>query len=138
MEPVVAYLLDTSTWIKHLHARVGSRVADLVERRELHLCEVVELEFLNAAKNASAWTANRDALAELEPTQMPRSVYRVALELQYALASRQLVGRKVADLLIAATAIETDLTVLHYDTDYEHIASVSSLRHEWVVPRGTI
>lgn len=134
----MAYLLDTSTWIKNLHAGVGSRVADLIERRELHLCEIVELEFLNTAKNAAAWTSNRDVLSELEQTQMPRSVYRVALDLQYALASRQLVGRKVPDLLIAATAIETGLTVLHYDADYEHIASVSSLRHEWVVPRGTI
>lgn len=134
----MAYLLDTSTWIKHLHARVGSRVADLIERRELHLCELVELEFLNAAKNASAWSSHRDVLRELEPTEMPRSVYRVALDLQYALASRQLVGRKLPDLLIAATAIETGLTVLHYDADYEHIATVSPLRHEWVVPRGSI
>lgn len=134
----MAYLLDTSTWIKHLHARVGSRVADLIERKELHLCELVELEFLNAARNATAWTSNRDVLRELEPIEMPRSVYRVALDLQYALASKQLVGRKVPDLLIAATAIETGLTVLHYDADYEHIATVSSLRHEWVVPRGSI
>lgn len=134
----MAYLLDTSSWIKHLHARVGSRVADLVERRELHVCELVELEFLNAAKNAAAWTSNRDALRELEPIEMPRTVYRVALDLQYALASKQLVGRKLPDLLIAATAIESGLTVLHYDADYEHIASVSSLRHEWVVPRGTV
>lgn len=134
----MAYLLDTSTWIKHLHARVGSRVADLIERRELHLCELVELEFLNAAKNASAWSSHRDVLRELEPIEMPRSVYRVALDLQYALTSRQLVGRKLPDLLIAATAIETGLTVLHYDADYEHIATVSPLRHEWVVPRGSI
>lgn len=134
----MAYLLDTSTWIKHLHARVGSRVADLIERRELYVCELVELEFLNAAKNAATWTSNRNVLRELETIEMPRTVFRVALDLQYALASRQLVGRKLPDLLIAATAIESGLTVLHYDADYEHIAKVSSLRHEWVVLRGTI
>jgi len=30
------------------------------------------------------------------------------------------------------------LTLLHYDPDFELIASVTGQRHEWIVPRGTV
>ena len=39
------------------------------------------------------------------------------------------------DLLLAATAIEHDLTLLHLNKDFELIARVSTLRQERVVPR---
>ncbi len=42
------------------------------------------------------------------------------------------------DLLIAATAEADDLTVLHYDADFERIAAVSGQTSEWIVPAGSI
>jgi len=57
---------------------------------------------------------------------------------QRLLASRGLRGRKVPDLLIAAAAEESGLTVLHYDADFDLIARVTGQRCEWVVPPGTI
>lgn len=43
------------------------------------------------------------------------------------------------DTLVAALAIEHGATVIHYDADYEHIASVEPrLSHEWVAPRGSL
>ncbi|MGW4532041.1 PIN domain-containing protein [Nocardia sp. NPDC004340] len=42
------------------------------------------------------------------------------------------------DVLIAATAVHYDATVLHYDRHFELIAGVfPTLRHRWIVPRGT-
>jgi hypothetical protein len=40
--------------------------------------------------------------------------------------------------MIAAAAESSSLTVLHYDADFELIASVIELSHEWVVPRGSL
>ncbi|MEZ0166283.1 hypothetical protein AB2L27_16095 [Kineococcus sp. LSe6-4] len=40
-------------------------------------------------------------------------------------------------LLLAATAIEHEVTLLHLDEDFELIAGVSSSRQERDVPRGT-
>ena len=40
------------------------------------------------------------------------------------------------DLLLAATALEHDMSVLHLDEDVELIAQVSSLRQQRVVPAG--
>jgi predicted nucleic acid-binding protein len=45
----------------------------------------------------------------------------------------------VVDVAIAATALHSDATVLHYDADFDHIASVyPQFRSQWVVPRGSV
>jgi predicted nucleic acid-binding protein len=45
----------------------------------------------------------------------------------------------VIDVAIAAAAVSSDATVLHYDGDFDHIADVfPHLRSKWIVPRGSI
>ena len=44
----------------------------------------------------------------------------------------------IPDLVIAAAAEAGRLTVLHYDADFDIIASVTRQPVEWVVPRGTV
>ena len=70
---------------------------------------------------------------ELTPEVVAR-----ARGIQRALAASGLKGRKVADLLIAAAADLAGLVLIHYDVDFELIASVSGQSHQWVVPRGSI
>ncbi|WP_144127994.1 PIN domain-containing protein [Catellatospora sichuanensis] len=41
------------------------------------------------------------------------------------------------DVLVAATAAEHRLTVLHYDRDFERLTAVSGGAHEWVIPAGS-
>ena len=45
---------------------------------------------------------------------------------------------KIPNLLIAAVAARHGLTVVHYDRDYEAIASVTGQPTRWSAPRGTI
>ena len=45
---------------------------------------------------------------------------------------------KIPDLLIAAVAARNGLTVVHYDRDYEIIASVTGQPTRWAAPRGTV
>jgi ABC-type lipoprotein export system ATPase subunit len=42
------------------------------------------------------------------------------------------------DLLIAAAAEREHVTVVHYDSDYDHITAITGQPVRWVVPRGTI
>lgn len=44
----------------------------------------------------------------------------------------------IPDLLIAACAEIDGAVVLHYNVDYERIASVTDQPVEWVVPRGSV
>ena len=62
-----------------------------------------------------------------------------ALEVQreLALASKHR-GVTLPDLIVAAIAESENLTILHYDHDYELIADVTGQSVEWVVPRDSL
>ena len=47
-------------------------------------------------------------------------------------------AQRVPDLLIAAAAESRGLTVLHYDADFDRIASVTGQSCEWVVPASSV
>ena len=47
-------------------------------------------------------------------------------------------GAKPVDLVIAAAAEAAGLAVLHYDDDYDRIASVTRQPVEWVAPAGSL
>lgn len=70
---------------------------------------------------------------------MDQRVLDRAVEVQDALAARsQQRGAKIADLLIAAAAEASGLVVLHYDNDFDLIASFTHQPVEWIVPAGTV
>jgi predicted nucleic acid-binding protein len=64
----------------------------------------------------------------------------IALALQRALfAAGKGRAAGVVGLLLAATAVEHDAVVLHYDSDFEELAAVDArVRARWVVPRGSV
>jgi hypothetical protein len=63
---------------------------------------------------------------------------RRARQVQRLLAAASQRGRKIPDLLVTAAAEETDRVVLHYDADFDLIASVTGQPCQWVAPRGSI
>jgi predicted nucleic acid-binding protein len=65
-------------------------------------------------------------------------VWQRAIEVQAELAHTSTHrGAALPDLLIAATAERDGVAILHYDHEYDLIASVTGQPVEWVVPRGT-
>jgi predicted nucleic acid-binding protein len=69
---------------------------------------------------------------------MPESCAQRARDAQRRLVERgqhRVVG--VADQLVAVAANEAGLTVLHYDGDFDLIASVTGQTCEWIAPAGT-
>jgi predicted nucleic acid-binding protein len=45
---------------------------------------------------------------------------------------------RLPDLVIAATAELSGAIVLHYDTDYDRIATITGQPMEWVAERGSL
>jgi predicted nucleic acid-binding protein len=43
----------------------------------------------------------------------------------------------LVDALVAAVAEARELTVLHYDSDFEAVSALTGQAHEWIVSRGT-
>ncbi|HTR89949.1 MAG TPA: PIN domain-containing protein, partial [Solirubrobacteraceae bacterium] len=74
-----------------------------------------------------------------ESVPMPTSLWSRARELQIALAVSG-DHRRVppVDLLIGSAAEKAGVPLIHYDRDYERIAGVSDLEHQWLMPDGTL
>ena len=138
--PAGLYLADTSAIARVHHDPVRAELTRLGKAGLLATCVVVDLEVLYCARDPAEYTrtaALRTAgFTDLPPT--PQIAHR-ARQIQAMLARRsQHRAAGCADILTAAIAEHYGAIVLHYDTDFDHIATVSGLQTRWVVPRGTV
>jgi predicted nucleic acid-binding protein len=106
----------------------------------LTTCAIVDLEVLYSARSPGEYldllTKLRVSYARLPITQ---EICARALDVQGQLAKRsQQRGCGVTDLVIAACAEVHEVTVLHYDRDFELIASITGQSVLWVVPPGSV
>lgn len=134
------YLADTSALTRLVHASVAARLNPLILQGMVGRCGPIDLEMLRTAQSAAEFRAMRHTREEAFPlVPLNQTEVDAAIDLQQALEDNGLHrGARLPDLLIAAVAIRHNLTVLHYDHEYENIARVSTLKAEWIVPRGSI
>lgn len=132
------FLLDTSVIKRLVHSEVRRVVEPLAAAGELARASISDLEVGYSARNAAEWDRLVGALDAFALVDSTAAHQRRALQVQRLLAERSQRGRKIPDLLIAAAAEELGVTVLHYDGDFDLIASVTGQRCQWVVPAGTV
>lgn len=116
-------------------AAVAGRLANHIRSGELAICTVTALEVLYSARNAAEYGSDHAQLRTLPWRDL--SEPRAAVELQQMLADRGWHRTPIPDVIIAATAAEHRLVVLHYDSDYERPAEAAHIGHEWIITRGT-
>ena len=134
----LTFLIDTSV-IKRLgQAAVREAVEPLAAAGRLGRAAISDLEVGYSARNAEEWDRLMGALDAFDAVETSAGHVRRALQVQRLLAQRSQRGWKIPDLLIAVAAEELDLAVLHYDADFELIASVTGQRGQWVVPAGSV
>jgi predicted nucleic acid-binding protein len=103
-------------------------------------CSITDLEQLFSARNGDEHRARRGDI-ELRYVRVPidQATLNRAVEVQGLLADKaQHRAASIPDLVVAAAAEHAGLTVLHYDADFDLIATVTGQQTEWVVPRGSI
>jgi predicted nucleic acid-binding protein len=132
------FLLDTSVVKRLGHSEVRRVVEPLAAAGQLARASICDLEVGYSARNAEEWDVLVGALDAFELVDSTAAHQRRALQVQRLLAQRSQRGGKIPDLLIAAAAEELDIAVLHYDADFDLIASVTGQRCQWVVPAGTV
>jgi predicted nucleic acid-binding protein len=135
---VITHLAETSLLTRITTQRVHAALVPFLNTACVGRCTLSDLEMGFSASNAREWQARQSVLAALDPVDVTPAVIARAKVVQHMLAQHALKGRKVPDLIIAAAAELADLIILHYDQDFEIIASVTGQRHEWIVPRGTV
>ncbi len=96
----------------------------------LYVCPVGELELLYSARSARDYDARHSQLhSNFRTAAAPSDVFERALQLQRDLAHHHGMWHRIAipDLLIAETALQHDLGVVHVNGDFERIAEVRPL-----------
>lgn len=137
---VATHLLDKSAFERWQQPAAAPRLDELHALGVLASCSVIDLEILYSARSGDEHRSIREQRAttyDLLPLEQP--AFERAIEVQGMLAAKgQHRAASIPDLLIAAAAEQAGLTVLHYDSDFDLIASVTNQPTEWVVPRGSI
>jgi predicted nucleic acid-binding protein len=134
----LTHLLDTSVLTRLREPAVREAIEERAQRGELARAGISDLEIGFSARNAAEWDRLADAMEVFELVESTAEHMRRARQAQRLLASGHQRGRKVPDLLVAAAAEARNLTVLHYDADFDLIAAVTGQSCRWVVPAGSI
>ena len=132
------YVADTSVFARLSKPAVAAAFAPLAAEGRIGVCAPVAFELGFSARNHEDYLALTERLSSFSAVPVTDGDQQRALEIQEALsARRQHRALSLVDTLVAATAEVRELTVLHYDADFELVAEITSQAHEWIVERGT-
>lgn len=134
----LTYLADTSVLTRLRHSTVRDAIESNLLAGEVARASLSDLEVGFSARSAAEWDRLMNALEVFDVIEISADHVRRARQVQRLLAARHQRGRKVPDLIIAAAAEASKLTVLHYDADFERIAAVTGQTCEWIVPAGSV
>ncbi|WP_030595668.1 PIN domain nuclease [Streptomyces fulvoviolaceus] len=132
------YLIDKSALARYPKPTVRAVIDPLQNAGLLAVCGAIELEVLHSARSKADAERIRDEMRGFDWLPTTDEAWDRALEVQTLLINRgNWKALSVSDLIIAATAERHGAVVLHYDGDYDMIASVTSQPTAWVAPPGT-
>jgi len=149
-----AALLDWSAYVRVALAQTrpdrGRRLSrgslrafeDAVRENRLHASPPFRVEALYSARTAAEFSAFSDELDGLAQTRGDADTWLLAERAQRELAEDPAANHRISfpDLLIASIASQYRLGVLHYDSDYDLLATHTSLEFEsvWIAPPGSV
>jgi predicted nucleic acid-binding protein len=134
----LTHLVDTSVLTRLGEPTVRAALESLAAVGRVGRSGISDLEVGYSARSAREWDDLQTALSAFELVETEARHMKRARQVQRMLAGRSQRGRKVPDLLVAATAEEAGLIVLHYDADFDRIAAVTGQKCEWVAAPGSI
>jgi predicted nucleic acid-binding protein len=142
---VARYLADTSAWGIARRGSVPSLVrasfANLLVTGQVVTCGAVIWELLHRADNAVEYATRRGELEQLDQAPFSEADWPRVLDIGQRLAGKGGSLHRapsLTDAVVAVAAQRADLTVLHYDKDFDLIAEVTGQPCEWIAPKGTV
>lgn len=136
-------LADTSawSWTRAVGGELRRGFDEALVDGEVATCDMVRLELLHSAQNATEFGALRRDLQALPDCPIAKEQWQRALDVYEQLAERGGLHHRAVkhpDLLIAAAAEAAGVTVLHYDEDYDRIAAITGQDVRWLARRGSL
>lgn len=119
----MSYLGDTSAIVRISRRQADERWTAAAERGLIRICDPVLAEVLLIAPAKRYDEFEDEFLARFPWVGLPDGVWRTVAEVRRALARKsEHQGLSVADLLVVATAMHHQLTVLYDDADFDTVA----------------
>jgi len=134
----LSFLVDTSVLKRLGRVEMREVVEPLAAAGQIARATICDLEVGYSARTAEEWDGLLGALEAFDAVDTTAAHLHRALQVQRLLAQRSQRGRKIPDLLVAAAAEALDAVVLHYDADFDLIASATGQRCQWAVPAGSV
>lgn len=134
------YLADTSFLWRFIRRQITPAWDRAVQRGLVGYCPVVEAEIIRGCRGKTEHAKIRDVLNALFTWYPMRdtTVRLLATTQQTLLQLGHHQGPSIPDLLVAATAEQHGLTVVHLDADFDTLAKacgISTVRADRVGPR---
>ncbi len=140
MALIARYLVDTSAAARMRHSIVLARLSPLIEAGVVATCATLDAEALYSARSPAEYDQIRsDRRHAYEYLATEDGHWQAAFDAQRSLAQtgrHRAVG--IADLLTAVLAGEHQLTLVHYDADFDIAGDVITFNRKWVAPRGSL
>jgi predicted nucleic acid-binding protein len=149
-----AALVDWSAYVRvtlaHRRPDTGRRLEpailglflEAVRNDSIYASAPFRIEALRSAQSAAEFALLSGYLDSLRQTKGDADTWTLAERTQRELAENPAVSHRVSfpDLLLASIASQHSLGVLHYDSDYDLLASHTSLEFEsaWIAPAGSV
>lgn len=133
------YLADTSAWARSHTVAADWQAA--LRNGQIAISDMVTLELLFSARDGADFDRRAGELAALRQVAVTPDVLATARSAFRTLAHRHpLFHRSVTlpDLVTAAAAASAGIGVLHYDADYDTLATVLPFESRWLAPRGSL
>jgi predicted nucleic acid-binding protein len=127
----VTFLVDTSALVHLLRDRSGTlapKYDRIVAGRPTVLCRITEFELLNGARDEREWAMLVGMLREQSIIDIAPAAWAAAGQIVFDLKRRGTTLASVFDCIIAQTALDHNLDLIHDDRDFEAIAKVRPLR----------
>jgi predicted nucleic acid-binding protein len=140
----VELLLDNSAFVRLASPALGERraqeIADGLEQRHIGVCLPFLLEAGYSARSATDHDELLRELMALPMLHIDTEVEQRAVEAQRQLAHAGHHRLPPVDLIISALADRHGVGVLHYDRDYDTLATRTNLRFAsvWLARRGSL
>lgn len=128
------WLVDTSALMRIGEPDVAAVLAPRIDAGHVAIALVTELELGFSARSLDDHERTRRLLDQLVPVVMPARAERIAREVQQGLVEvgqHRAIG--LADLLVAAIAEASGMTLVHHDRDFDRVAALTGQPTEWVV-----
>ena len=132
-------LYDTSALI--LASRdpaVAAELADALANDEVAITEPILLEYLNGARNAAEYGRFETAWRAVRVLSTAAVDWQRALEVHRRLTETgpgHQRSVRLVDLIVAAVAEHHGYAIVHFDADYDRIATITGQPARWAAPR---